>query len=113
MIDPATGWFEIEQISDKKADEIANILEMTWLTRYPWPTEVVMDRGKEFVKEVSDMLRDEWMARAQGDIAPKLSKAHWGQQSTSTILFTFPPVLPPFPATAAFGTFLCICRRSR
>ena len=35
MIDPATGWFEIEEINEKRADDIANILEMTWLTRYP------------------------------------------------------------------------------
>ena len=60
MIDPATGWFEVEEISDKKADEIANVLEMTWLTRCPSPTEAVMDRGKEFTKEVRDMLRDEY-----------------------------------------------------
>ena len=60
MIDPATGWFEITEISEKRADEIANRLELTWLTRYPWPTEVVMDRGKEFAKEVKAMLHDEY-----------------------------------------------------
>ena len=32
---------------------------MTWLTRHPWPTEVVMDRGKEFQAEVSAMLKDD------------------------------------------------------
>ena len=35
MIDPATGWFEIASISRKRADYVANYLEMTWLTRYP------------------------------------------------------------------------------
>ena len=60
MIDPATGWFEIVEIKDKKADLIANLIEMHWLMRYPWPTEVVMDRGREFMAEVPTMLKDEY-----------------------------------------------------
>jgi hypothetical protein len=56
MIDPATGWFEIVEIPDKRADVIANKLETTWFNRYPWPTEVIMDRGKEFMGEVKDTL---------------------------------------------------------
>ena len=60
MIDPATGWFEIVQIPNKKAEEISNLIETTWLTRYPWPTEIVMDRGREFCAEVKDMLRDDY-----------------------------------------------------
>jgi len=56
MIDPATGWFEIVEIPNKKADEIANLLEQTWLVRYPWPQNVICDRGKEFMAEVHDML---------------------------------------------------------
>ena len=59
MIDPATGWFEAAVIPTKRADEVGNILEMTWMTRYPTPTEVVMDRGREFRAEVSEMLKDE------------------------------------------------------
>ena len=58
MIDPATGWFEIAEIPNKRADEIANILECVWFTRYPWPTEVRMDRGKEFAAEVAATLKD-------------------------------------------------------
>ena len=60
MIDPATGWFEIEEIETKSADEVVNKLEFVWLTRYPWPTEVVMDRGKEFAAEVRDTLKNEY-----------------------------------------------------
>ena len=56
MIDPATGWFEIVDIPNKRADYIANILEFTWLSRYPWPTEIRMDRGREFAAEVQDAL---------------------------------------------------------
>ena len=60
MIDPATGWFELVQIPTKRADYIANYLEFSWLTRYPWPTEVVMDRGREFAAEVSAAIKDEY-----------------------------------------------------
>ena len=60
MIDPATGWFEIVEIDDKKADNIANMLEIHWLTRYPRPEEVVLDRGREFMKEVVSLFQDEW-----------------------------------------------------
>ncbi len=59
MIDPTTGWFEIAKIPNKRADCIANILEFTWLTRCPWPTEIVMDRGKEFAAEVREALKHE------------------------------------------------------
>jgi len=55
MIDPATGWFEIVEIPNKKADEIANLLEQTWLVRYPWPKNVICDRGKEFMAEVHNV----------------------------------------------------------
>ena len=60
MIDPATGWFEIVEIPNKKADHIANILEYHWLTRYPWPTEIRMDKGKEFAGEVQAALKDQY-----------------------------------------------------
>ena len=45
MIDPATNWFEIKEIKTKRADVIANLVEQIWLTRYPWPTKVITDRG--------------------------------------------------------------------
>jgi len=51
MIDPATGWFEICQINDKKAITVANITEQEWFCRYPWPTIVTYDRGGEFIGE--------------------------------------------------------------
>ena len=60
MIDPATGWFEIAEIPNKRADYVVNILEFTWLTRYPWPTEIVMDRGSEFAAEVQQTIKNEY-----------------------------------------------------
>jgi len=49
MIDPATGWFEIKQYEDKKSITVANIVEQEWLTRYPRPSLVTLDRGSEFI----------------------------------------------------------------
>ena len=63
MIDPVTGWFEIKEIPAKSADEVANILEMTWFSRYPWPAEVIMDRGREFRAEVERLLKDDYGIR--------------------------------------------------
>ena len=60
MIDPATGWFEIREIKTKRADIIANEVELTWLTRYPWPEKVIMDRGKEFLAEFADMIENDY-----------------------------------------------------
>ena len=60
MIDPATNWFEIVQITDKTSEECASELEITWFNRYPLPTEIIMDRGKEFMGEVIRMLRDNY-----------------------------------------------------
>ena len=60
MIDPSTGWFEIADISTKHADVIANVLEQTWLTRYPWPSQVILDRGTEFMAECMEMLQRDY-----------------------------------------------------
>ena len=61
MIDPATGWFEIKQVpGTKRADVVANIIEQTWLNRYPWPQKVVLDRGTEFMAEFSKMIQDDY-----------------------------------------------------
>ena len=60
MMDPATGWFEIREIKNKSADEIANHVETTWLSRYPWPSVVRCDRGSEFKKETKAMFQDDY-----------------------------------------------------
>ena len=59
MIDPVTNWFEVTQVDNKSSAEVANELEICWFNRYPLPTEIVLDRGKEFMGEVQRMmLRD-------------------------------------------------------
>jgi hypothetical protein len=39
---------------------VINVLEQTWLTRYPRPTEVIMDRGREFYAEVQATLKHDY-----------------------------------------------------
>ena len=65
MIDPVTGWFEIAEIPAKTADVVINVFETTWLTRYPFPSDVVMDRGVEFMGEFRMALRQEYGARCK------------------------------------------------
>ena len=45
MIDPVTEWFKITQYGDKREITIPNLVETTWLTRYPIPMEITYDQG--------------------------------------------------------------------
>ena len=58
MIDPATVWFDMMSIETKRADIIANKLETTWLTKYPRPMQVVLDRGTECMVKVKSLLHN-------------------------------------------------------
>ena len=60
MIDPATGWFEMRQISSKHAYVVANEVELAWLTRYPRPSIITYDRGTEFMAEFSAMVKNDY-----------------------------------------------------
>ena len=60
MIDPVTGWFEMAQILNKTASEVADVAEKTWLTCYPYPIKIVLDRGKEFMAEFSKMVKNDY-----------------------------------------------------
>ena len=60
MIDPATGWFEMREIPNKEAITIANLVEQTWLTRYPWPEQIQFDRGSEFLAEFAKMVKNDY-----------------------------------------------------
>jgi transposase InsO family protein len=66
MIDPATGWFEIKEIKEKEALSIANLVEQTWLTRYPWPQEITYDRGTEFMGEFARMIEEDYGITRRG-----------------------------------------------
>ena len=60
MIDPVTGWFEMTQIHNKTAAEVADVAEKTWFTRYPYPNNIVLDRGKEFMAEFLQMIKNDY-----------------------------------------------------
>ena len=61
MIDPATGWFEIMQYDDKKSITVANIVEQQWLSRYPRPSLITLDRGSEFIgQDFRDMVTNDY-----------------------------------------------------
>ena len=66
MIDPATGWFEIQQYDDKKSITVANIIEQEWFSRYPWPTQVTFDRGSEFIgQDFQKMIKEDYGVQAK------------------------------------------------
>jgi hypothetical protein len=56
MIDPATGWLEIKEQTNKEAITTANIVEQTWLTHYPIPQLLTYDRGTYFMAEFAEMI---------------------------------------------------------
>ena len=47
MIDPATGWFEIKEVTERTANMVAKMFDDCWLSRYPRPTYVGFDNGGE------------------------------------------------------------------
>ena len=49
MINPVTLWFEIAQYDDKREIYIVNLVETTWLSRYPRPIKITYDQGAEFI----------------------------------------------------------------
>ena len=66
MIDPVTGWLEMRQIPNKRADTVSNIVEQAWLTRYPWPSQIVYDKGTEFMAEFADMVQNDYGIKKRG-----------------------------------------------
>ena len=49
MIYSVTGLFEIAQYVDEKVIYTTNLVETTWLSRYPRPVEITYDQGSEFI----------------------------------------------------------------
>jgi hypothetical protein len=45
MIDPATGWFEIVEATNKSATFIQDLFHNTWLARHPHLQFIVFDNG--------------------------------------------------------------------
>ena len=60
MIDPPTSWFEMAQIPNKTAAEIADITEKTCFTCYALPQRIVFDRVTEFMAEFAKMCHNDY-----------------------------------------------------
>ena len=60
IFDPATGWKEIRAVPSARADLVANQVELAWLTRYPLPPQVIVDRGKEFMDKFKNMIETDY-----------------------------------------------------
>ena len=43
MIDPVPGWFKTTQYNNKYSTKNVDLVETTWLPRYPWPKEIMYD----------------------------------------------------------------------
>jgi hypothetical protein len=41
-------------------DTVSNMPEQAWLTRYPWPTQMIFDRGSKFKAELSQMIKNDY-----------------------------------------------------
>ena len=55
MIDPVTSWFEMVEIDNKTPMNIVNIVELTWLNRYPRPKFITFDGGSEFKADFNNV----------------------------------------------------------
>ena len=60
MVDPATNWFKMKEKKKNTAINMANVVEQVWLTRYPWSTETIYDRGTEFMAKFSEMIKQDY-----------------------------------------------------
>ena len=76
MIDPATSWFEIRKINDKKSFTVAQQVELAWLTRYPWPDEIIYDQGTEFLGDFAEMIKEDYPTIIRRPITTKNPQAN-------------------------------------
>ena len=69
MIHPVTRWFEITKYNDKKAMTIANLVETTWMVRYPWPVEIIYGRGGQLLGHEfkNSLIEQEYVIKTKPD----------------------------------------------
>ena len=57
-LDSVTNLLEIIQTNDKSSAHVAHQFSSCWLSRYPWSTQVIHDKGGEFIGwEFQNLLR--------------------------------------------------------
>ena len=60
MRDSATGWIEICSVPEARAELVANQVELVWLTRYPLPNKITIDRDKELLTLFKTMMANDF-----------------------------------------------------
>ena len=60
IIDPAIDWIEICTVPSALTDLVTNIVGLVWLTRYPLPSKVKVDRGNKFLVEFNTMIQADY-----------------------------------------------------
>ena len=65
----------MKQIPNKQAATVAQAVEQTWLTRYPWPKKITYDKGSEFMAEFATMIVEEYGIKKKG-ISPRNPQAN-------------------------------------
>ena len=60
MIDPDTSWIEIRSVLEARADLVANQVEPAWLTGYPLPKKITVNRGKELLLELKTIMATDY-----------------------------------------------------
>ena len=60
MKDSTLNWIEIRSVPEAIVDLVANQVELTWLTRYPLPNKIMVDRGKELSAEFKTMIANDY-----------------------------------------------------
>ena len=92
MIDHATSWFEMAQIPNKTAAQIADITEKTWFTSFPLPQQIVFDRSTKFMAKFAKMCQNDYgLKRKHITTRNPQSNAiiEWIHQTIGNIIRTF------------------------
>jgi hypothetical protein len=84
IIDPATGWFEIVEATNKSATSIQDLFHNTWLARYLRPQFIVFDNGfmGKFKREFKQMC-DNYGIKAKPTTSYSIPSMHKQMQSLS------------------------------
>ena len=86
------GWFDMMSIKTKSDDVIANMLEQNWLSNYRYTTEIILDQGTEFTKEVIESIEKDYGITCQPITTqnPQVNSIlEHANQTISNILRTF------------------------
>ena len=64
IIDPATGWFEMKDISEPTSARVSAAMDDVWFCRYPRPQHIGYDGGSEFKHLFQEMIENYGLTKA-------------------------------------------------